>query len=58
MWDAQVVARRGPQATVMISELALDALMSTAAQVGDFLRVQPAQVDLPNLSVRLREIRE
>ena len=58
VWDAQVVERRGPQATVMISELALDALMSTAAQVGDFLRVQPAQVDLPNLSVRLREIRE
>ena len=56
IWDAQVVERRGPQATVMIPELALDALMSTAAQVGDFIRVQPAEVDLPNLSVRLREI--
>ena len=58
IWDAQVVERRGPQATVMIPELALDALMSTAAPLGTHLRVQPAQVDLPNLSVRLREIRE
>ncbi len=57
VWDAQVVERRGPQATVLIPELALDTLMSTAAPTGAMLRVQMAEVDLPNLSVRLREIR-
>lgn len=57
IWDAQVVERRGPQATVLIPELALDTLMSTAAPTGTLLKVQVAEVDLPNLSVRLREIR-
>lgn len=58
VWDAQVVERRGPQATVLIPELALDTLMSTAAPTGTLLRVQVAEVDLPNLGVRLREMRE
>lgn len=57
VWNAQVVERRGPQATVVIPELALDTLMSTAANVGELLRVEVAEINLPNLSVRLREVR-
>jgi exoribonuclease II len=57
VWEAQVVERRGPQATVVILDLALDTLMSTAANVGEMLKVEVAEIDLPNLSVRLREVR-
>ncbi len=58
VWDAVVVERRGPVATVLIPELALDSQMSTAAPLGAQIRVQPAEIDLPNLGIRLREIRE
>ena len=57
VWEAQVVERRGPQATVVILDLALDTLMSTAANVGEMLRVEVAEINLPNLSVRLREVK-
>lgn len=57
VWDAIVVERRGPVATVLIPELALDSQMSTAAPTGAHIRVQPAEIDLPNLNIRFREIR-
>lgn len=58
VWDAVVVERRGPVATVLIPELALDTQMSTAAPIGAQIRVQPAEIDLPNLGIRLREVRQ
>ena len=55
-YEALVVERRGPQATLLIPELALDAPMTTPHPLGTPLTVQVAEVDLPNLSLRLREV--
>ncbi|KEF34571.1 ribonuclease II [Deinococcus sp. RL] len=53
-WEAVVVARRGPQATLLIPELALDVPLSTPAPPGTTLRVRLEGVNLPLLSVRAR----
>ncbi len=55
-YEAVVVERRGPQATLLIPELALDAPLTTPHPLGTVLTVQATDVDLPTLSVRLREV--
>ena len=56
VWDAVVVDRRGPQATLLIPDLAFDVPMSTPAAPGTALRVQLTDVNLPALSVRVRAV--
>ncbi|MCP2015199.1 exoribonuclease-2 [Deinococcus sp. HSC-46F16] len=53
-WDAVVVDRRGPQATLLIPELAFDVPVSTPAAPGTALKVRLGDVNLPTLSVRAR----
>ncbi|THF83612.1 RNB domain-containing ribonuclease [Deinococcus sp. KSM4-11] len=53
-WTAIVVDRRGPQATLLIPELALDLPLSTSAPLGAELKVRLEGVSLPGLSVRAR----
>lgn len=57
-FEAVVVERRGPQATLLIPELALDAPLTVPYPPGSVLRVQAVGVDLPTLSLRLREVRD
>ena len=56
VYDAVVVERRGPQATLLIPELALDTAFTTPAPLGSVLRVQVAGVDLAAQTVRVREV--
>lgn len=53
-WEAVVVDRRGPQATLLIPELAYDLPFSTPAPVGTALRIRLVDVNLPALSMRAR----
>ena len=55
-WDAVVVDRRGPQAPLLIPDLALDLPLSTPAPVGTALRVRLTDVNLPALTVRARPV--
>ncbi|SMB89267.1 RNB domain-containing ribonuclease [Deinococcus hopiensis] len=55
-WDAVVVDRRGPQATLLIPDLALDLPLSTPAAPGTALRVRLTDVNLPALSLRARTV--
>ncbi|MEF2277141.1 ribonuclease R family protein [Deinococcus sp. YIM 134068] len=55
-WDAVVVDRRGPQATLLIPDLALDLPLSTPAPAGTALRVRLSDVNLPTLGVRVRVV--
>ncbi|WP_216323959.1 ribonuclease R family protein [Deinococcus aestuarii] len=55
-WEAVVVDRRGPQATLLIPELALDLPLSTPAPVGTALRVRLGDVNLPALTLRVRPV--
>ncbi|GGO35416.1 ribonuclease II [Deinococcus humi] len=55
-WEAVVVDRRGPQATLLIPELAYDLPLSTPAPVGTTLRVRLVDVNLPALSMRARTV--
>lgn len=55
-WEAVIVDRRGPQATVLIPELAFDVPMSTPAPIGTEQRVQFSDVNLPNMTVRVRRV--
>ena len=54
VWEAVVVERRGPQATLLIPELALDLPLTSALPVGSEVRVRLEGVDLPSLKVRAR----
>ena len=56
VWDAVVVDRRGPQATLLIPELAFDVPLSTTAAPGTDLQVRLTDVNLPALSVRVRAV--
>lgn len=56
VYEAVVVDRRGPQATLLLPALALDAPLTTPAAPGTALQVQAAEVDLPRLQVRLRGV--
>ena len=58
VWDAVVVDRRGPQATVLVPDLAFDVAMSTPAPTGTALRVQFVDVNLPSMTVRARLVVE
>ncbi|MFC3831415.1 MULTISPECIES: RNB domain-containing ribonuclease [Deinococcus] len=53
-WTAIVVDRRGPQATLLIPELALDLQLSSSAPLGSEVRVVLEGVTLPTLGVRAR----
>lgn len=55
-WDAVVVDRRGPQATLLIPELALDLPLSTPAAPGTALKVHLTDVNLPALTLRARPV--
>jgi len=55
-WDAVVVDRRGPQATLLIPDLALDLPLSTPAPTGTALKVRLTDVNLPALTVRARTV--
>ncbi len=55
-WAAVVVDRRGPQATLLIPELAYDLPLSTPAPVGTTLKVRLVDVNLPALSMRARTV--
>ncbi|MBB5236092.1 ribonuclease R family protein [Deinococcus budaensis] len=55
-WDAVVVDRRGPGATLLIPDLAFDLPLSTPAPVGTALRVRLTDVNLPALTVRARVV--
>lgn len=55
-WEAVVVDRRGPQATLLIPELAYDLPLSTPAPVGTVLKVRLVDVNLPALSMRARTV--
>ncbi|MBZ9750596.1 ribonuclease R [Deinococcus sp. HMF7604] len=54
VWPAVVVERRGPQATLLIPELAFDVAVSTATPAGQEVQVQLTDVNLADLSVRAR----
>ena len=56
VWDAVVVDRRGAQATLLIPDLAFDVHMSTPAAPGTALKVQFADIDLPQMRVRARSV--
>ncbi len=56
IWEAVVVDRRGPQATLLIPELAFDLNMSTSANMGSTLKIQLIDVSLPLLSVRAKPV--
>ncbi|UBV42485.1 RNB domain-containing ribonuclease [Deinococcus taeanensis] len=56
VWPAVVVDRRGPQATLLIPELAFDVTLSTPAAPGTALHVQFTEVNLAALSVRARVV--
>lgn len=56
VWRAVVVDRRGPQATLLIPDLALDVPLATPAAPGTELQVQFTDVRLPQLSVRARSV--
>lgn len=56
VWDAVVVDRRGAQATLLIPDLAFDVPMSTPAAPGTALKVQFADIDLPQMRVRARSV--
>lgn len=55
-WLGVVVDRRGPQATLLIPDLALDLPLSTPASPGTELRVRLTDVNLPALTVRARTV--
>ncbi|MFC4424710.1 RNB domain-containing ribonuclease [Deinococcus navajonensis] len=55
-WTAVVVDRRGPQATLLLPDLALDVPMSTPAAPGTELRVRLGDVNLAALSLRARSV--
>jgi exoribonuclease-2 len=55
-WEAVVVERRGPQATLLIPDLAFDLPLSTPAAPGTALRVRLGDVNLPNLTLRARVV--
>lgn len=55
-WAGVVVDRRGPQATLLIPELALDLPISTPAPTGTELKVHLLDVNLPSLSVRAKVV--
>ena len=56
VYEAIVVERRGPQATLLLPELALDTTFTTPAPLGSVLRIQTAGVDLAAQTVRVREV--
>ncbi|WP_309571259.1 RNB domain-containing ribonuclease [Deinococcus sp.] len=55
-WTAIIVDRRGPQATLLIPELAFDLQLSTSAPLGTELKVRLEGVNLPALSARARVV--
>ena len=56
VWDAVVVDRRGAQATLLIPDLAFDVQVNTPAAPGTALKVQFADIDLPQMKVRTRSL--
>lgn len=52
VWDAVVVERRGPQATLLIPDLALDLPLTHPAAPGQDLRVQLTVTSFPELKLR------
>ncbi|WP_425147843.1 RNB domain-containing ribonuclease [Deinococcus sp.] len=54
-YQAVVVERRGPQATLLLPELALDTTFATPAPLGSVLRVRAAGIDLAAQTLRVRE---
>lgn len=54
IWEAVVVERKGPQATLLIPDLAFDLPLSVPANVGTVLKVQLSDVDLSQMRVRAR----
>ena len=54
IWEAVVVDRRGPQATLLIPDLAFDVPLSTPAAPGTELKIQFVDVNLPQMTVRAR----
>lgn len=56
VWDAVVVDRRGAQATLLIPDLAFDVQVNTPAAPGTALKVQFADIDLPQMRVRARSV--
>lgn len=55
VWEAVVVERKGPQATLLIPDLALDLPMTTPSQPGQVLSVTLTVQSLPDLRVRASE---
>ncbi|PNY82906.1 RNB domain-containing ribonuclease [Deinococcus koreensis] len=55
-WEGVVVDKRGPQATLLIPELAFDLPLSTPAPLGSVLKVRLSDVNLPALSARARPL--
>lgn len=56
VWDAVVVDRRGAQATLLIPDLAFDVQVNTPAAPGTALKVQFADIDLPQMKLRTRSV--
>lgn len=56
VWDAVVVDKRGPQATLLIPDLALDLPMTTPATPGTALQVRLAVSSYPELKVRASSV--
>ncbi|MBZ9713370.1 ribonuclease catalytic domain-containing protein [Deinococcus multiflagellatus] len=56
VWPAVVVERRGPQATLLIPELAYDVALSSAVPAGQEVQVELTDVNLPDLTVRARVV--
>lgn len=54
VWEAIIVDKRGPKATLLIPELALDVAMSTPASLGSEVKIQLLDINLPHLSARAK----
>ena len=53
-WEAIVVDRRGPQATLLIPDLAYDLPLTSSAPVGSVIKLRLSDVNLPALGVRAK----
>lgn len=53
-WEAVVVDRRGPQATLLIPDLAYDLPLTSSAPVGSVIKLRLSDVNLPALGVRAK----
>nr|WP_246351457.1 RNB domain-containing ribonuclease [Deinobacterium chartae] len=55
-WHGVVVDRRGPAATVLLTELALELSLTGDLAPGSELRLEAAEIDLPGLDARVRNV--